>query len=241
MSATVKRTRKRRARGSLSREQVVETALEIADAEGVDGLTMPKVASRLDCGVMSIYGYIDSKDDLIDAIAQRGLRDLRLLRPLPDNSEAILIAWGRSLRRNLLAHPSLPAIFLSRAVIGPDIFRGIEALLQGLARAGMTPGVGVHAIYAVLTYTSGFVAWEIPRTVRQPESAYTSSWRRAFSLVSSSDFPTVGSVLDELPKVAGTGQFELGLIALAKGLARDAAKARTPRRSHELTEEGRLN
>jgi TetR/AcrR family transcriptional regulator, tetracycline repressor protein len=230
MPATVKRARKRRARGSLSREQVVEMALGIADAEGVEALTMPKVASRLDCGVMSIYGYIDSKEDLLDAIAQRGLRDLSLPRPLPDNSEAILIAWGRSLRRNLLAHPSLPAIFLSRAVIGPDIFRGIEALLQSLARAGMPPLAGVHAVYAVLTYTTGFVAWEIPRTVRQLESVYASSWRRAFSHVSSADFPTVGGVVDELPAVAGTGQFELGLIALAKGLAPDAEKARIPRR-----------
>jgi TetR/AcrR family transcriptional regulator, tetracycline repressor protein len=205
-------------------------ALAIADAEGVEAVTMPTLARRLDCGVMTIYGYIDGKEDLLDAIAQRGLRDLRLPRPLPDNSEAILISWGRSLRLNLLQHPSLPVIFLSRAVIGPDIFRGLEALLQALVRAGMPAAVGVNAIYAVLIYATGFVAWEVPRTVRQPGSAYASSWRRAFSDVSPADFPIVGSLLDELPQVAGAVQFELGLVALATGLAGGATKAHAPRR-----------
>ena len=228
MPATVKSLRKRRARGSLSRQQVVDMALEIADAEGVEALSMPTLAGRLDCGVMTIYGHIDGKEDLLDAIAQRGLRDLRLPRPVPGNAEAILISWGRSLRLNLLEHPSLPVIFLSRAVIGPDIFRGLEALLDGLARAGMPPAMGVHAVYAVLIYATGFVSWEIPRTLRQSESAYATSWRRAFSDLSPAEFPMVESVLDELPQVAGADQFELGLIALAKGLAGDPAKARTP-------------
>ncbi len=219
MSDLVKGNRKRRQRGSLTREQVVEAALALADAGGIEALTMPTLARRLQCGVMTIYGYIDSKEDLLDAIAQRGLQDLRLPRPLPSSPEAILISWGRALRLNLIEHPSLPLIFLSRAVIGPGIFRGIEALLRPLAQAGMPPAVGVHAIYAVLTYTTGFVAWEIPRTHRQPGAAYASSWRREFASLPPDAFPLVGGALDELPLVAGEEQFELGLAALAAGLS----------------------
>src|SRR5690349_14651572 len=112
MQDPVKTPRKRRPRGSLTREQVVDAALALADSEGLDALTMPMLARRLKCGVMTLYGYVNSKEDLLDAIAQRGLRDLQLPRPLPADAMAILLAWGRALRLNLIEHPSLPMIFL---------------------------------------------------------------------------------------------------------------------------------
>ncbi len=221
MGSAVKPPRRRRPRGSLTREHVVEAALRLADQEGLDALTMPTLARRLDCGVMTIYGYVDDKKDLLDAIALRGLADIRLPRPLPGQPAAVLVAWGRALRSTLLEHPSLPMIFLSQSVIGPGIFRGIEALLGALGRADMHAAAGLHAIYAVLIYTTGFVAWELPRTRRQPESMYAAEWRREFASLPREEFPMTASVLDELPQLAGQGQFELGLASLADGLTRD--------------------
>ncbi len=219
MAPPVKPHRPRRQRGSLSRDHVIEAALALADEAGLDALSMQSLARRLDCGVMTIYGYIESKDDLLDAIAQWGLRDLRLPRPLPGEAEALLVAWGRALRTTLVEHPSLPVIFLARAVIGPGIFRGVEVLLRALSEDGVAPAAGVHAIYAVLIYATGFAAWEIPRARRQPRAAYEASWRRAFASLPPADFPLSGGVLDELGQVAADEQFQLGLTALAAGLA----------------------
>jgi AcrR family transcriptional regulator len=220
--SVVKRRRQRRPRGSLTREAVVEAALHLADQQGIEALTMPNLARHLDCGVMTIYGYVAGKEDLLGAIAQIGLRDLRLPQPPPDLVDQLLIAWGRSLRQTLLAHPSLPMIFLSQPVIGAAIFRGVEALLARLSRAGMAPAAGVHAIYAVLIYASGFVAWEMPRTRRQSEAAYAASWRRAFAELPRDRFPITETVLEDLAMVAGDVQFEMGLAALATGLTTDA-------------------
>lgn len=225
MAVVVKGRRRRRPRGSLSREQVVEAALRITDDMGLDALTMPSLASRLDCGVMTLYGYVKSKDQLLDAVAQLGLRDLKLARPLPVDVGGILMAWGRALRRTLLDHPSLPVIFLSRTVVGPGILHGVEALLGPLRQAGMEPAVAVHAIYAVLIYTIGFVAWEIPRTRAQSDTVYASTWRREAANLPSAEIPLVLGVLDRLPRVAGGEQYELGLIALASGLSSDRASA----------------
>jgi AcrR family transcriptional regulator len=199
---------------------VVEEALALADADGLEALSMPSLARRLGCGVMTIYGHVRDKEDLLDAIAQRGLRDLRLHEPSRNNAEEILTAWGRALRETLIAHPSLPMIFLSRAVIGPGIFRGVEALLERLEHAGMAPAVGVHAVYAVLVHTTGFVAWEIPRTHRQAPEEYASAWRREFAALPPAALPLTAGVLDRLPEVAGSTQFEFGLRALTRGLAR---------------------
>jgi TetR/AcrR family transcriptional regulator, tetracycline repressor protein len=198
---------------------VVEAALALADQESLEALSMQNLARRLECGVMTIYGYVDSKEELLDAIALSGLGDLRLARPLPANPKAVLVSWGRALRRTLIEHPSLPVIFLSRAVIGPGILRGLEALLGPLGRSGMPAVAGVHAVYAMLIYTTGFVAWEVPRTRQQSQLAYAASWRREFAGLPPADFPLVGGVLNELGEVAGERQFELGLSALAAGLA----------------------
>ena len=110
-------------------------------------------------------------------------------------------------------------IFLAQAVVGPGIFRGVEALLGRLDKAGMTAAAGVHAVYAILTYTTGFVAWEIPRTRRRTEDDYAASWRREFASLPMAEFPLTSQVLKELGEVAGEEQFELGLIALVAGLA----------------------
>ena len=219
MADVVKPPRRRRPRGSLSREQVVDAALQLADQDGLDTLSMPTLARQLECGIMTLYGYVEDKDDLLDAIALRGLADLRLPRPLPTQAADVLMAWGRALRRTLLDHPSLPVIFLSRAVIGPGIFRGIEALLGALGRAGLQPSAALQAIYAVIIYSTGFVAWEVPRSLRQPPAAYAAAWRRTFAELPPEDFPLSATVLDELPRVADAEQFERGLLALATGFS----------------------
>jgi TetR/AcrR family tetracycline transcriptional repressor len=214
----VKPVPKRRPRGSLTRERIVEAALRLADEKGLDALTMPTLARRLESGVMTLYGYVQNKEDLLDAIAQRGLADLQLPQPLPPDASGVLTAWGRAMRRTLIAHPSLPMIFLSQSVIGAGIFRGIERLLGRLGQSGMPPAVGVHAIYAVLTYTTGFVAWELPRTVLQTQSQYAADWRREFASLPPESFPLTGGVIGDLSRVAGEEQYELGLEALATGL-----------------------
>jgi TetR/AcrR family tetracycline transcriptional repressor len=218
----VKPPRRRRPRGSLTREQVVDAALRVADQDGLDALSMPTLARQLECGIMTLYGYVEDKEDLLDAIALRGLADLRLPRPLPSQPADLLIAWGRALRRTLLEHPSLPVIFLSRPVIGPGIFRGIEVLLGALGRGGMPATAALHAAYAVIIYTTGFVAWELARTARQPPAAYAAAWRRTFAELPPEDFPLSATILDELPHIADTEQFERALIVLASGLTKGA-------------------
>jgi AcrR family transcriptional regulator len=156
---------------------------------------------------MTIYGYVASKEELLVALAQRGLADLRLPAPLPADPTGVLVAFGRAMRATLLAHPSLPAIFLSRVVIGPAILSGIEALLAALARREVRPATGIRAVYAVLVYTTGFVAWELPRTRQQPQS-YAAEWLRAVAGIPLDDLPFTLSVANELSQVAGEGQFE---------------------------------
>ena len=75
----------------------------------------------------------------------------------------------------------------------------------------------VQIYYALLTYTLGFLAWEIPRVHRQPEAAYAQQWRDALAALPATEYPTLHDLETELPQVAGERQFEAGLEALLHG------------------------
>src|SRR5260370_39466720 len=68
--------RARRPRGSLTREAVVDAALAVVDAEGVEALSMPRLARQLDAGVMTLYRYVQSKQELLDAVAVRAIAEV---------------------------------------------------------------------------------------------------------------------------------------------------------------------
>jgi len=100
----------------------------------------------------------------------------------------------------------------------PDILKGIEALLTALAGTGLPATSGIHAIYAVLIHTTGFVAWELPRVRQQPPQAYATQWLQTIATPPAEQYPHTHHVVNDLSQVTGDKQFHIGLTALADGL-----------------------
>src|ERR1700712_3730618 len=73
--------RQRKARGSLSREAILDAALDLVEADGLRALSMPILAARLESGVTSIYWYFKSKNELVDALAHQIFHDLHQQLP----------------------------------------------------------------------------------------------------------------------------------------------------------------
>ena len=210
--------RTRRPRGSLTRDAVVEAALALVDAEGVEALSMPRLARQLDAGVMTLYGYVRNKQELLDAVAMRAIAEVRVGNLGSRDTRAILLKWGRGLRQVLLAHPGVAGVLARQVVVGTGIFRGVEVLLGPLEREGFGAEGAVRAIYAILIYTLGFVVWEAPRTREQPEDEYATQWREAFARLPPGQFPRAAAALPFLGTVASEAQFEFGLQALVAGI-----------------------
>jgi AcrR family transcriptional regulator len=226
--------RPRRPRGSLTREAVVEAALALVDAEGLEALSMPRLARQLGAGVMTLYGYVRSKQELLDAVAMRAIAEVRVRGLDTADGPAILLDWGRALRRALLAHPGVAGVLVRRSVIGPGIFRGLEMLLTPLGREGFAPEGAARAIYAVLIYTLGFVLWETPRAREQSEGAYAAQWREGFAALPAGQFPRVAGALPYLGTLASEAQFEVGLRALVAGLCADPGAAFSPNQAEAV-------
>lgn len=183
---------------------------------------MPRLARALGAGVMTLYGYVQSKQELLDAVAMRAIADLRPSGADGGDAQSILLGWGRGMRQVLLAHPGVATVLAHRAVVGPGIFYGAEGLLRQLEAVGMPGTVALRAIYAVLTYTLGFAIWE---AARSDSAAYAAQWREEFARLSPGQVPHVEAVLSELGTLASEAQYAFGLEALVRG-ASDSALGR---------------
>lgn len=200
---------RRAPRGSLNRERIVDAALGLIEEEGVDGVSMPKLAKRLGVGAMSLYTHVDSKDDLLDAIAQHVLGGL----PAPSGADwrARLADHFRSLRDALATRPGLGTVLATKNVAVPAVFTILEEVLADLTESGVGDEESVRLYYDLLAYTLGFVAWEIPRARAVSEAEYAQRWRTAVGALDEERHRTVRRLVEPLTGVATDDQFEGGL------------------------------
>jgi AcrR family transcriptional regulator len=224
-SETNKQRRARRPWGSLTRDDVIAGALEIVDRDGLEALTMPRLARHLGTGVMTLYGHIDNKADLVDALAERVLAGIEPIDTSSQDWQGSLAGWMRHPRQGLLRHPALGAVLAARGLTTPSVFTHLEAGLGVLRAADVDPHAAVEIYYALLTYTLGFVAWEVPRAHRQPEAAYAQQWQDALASLPVTEYPTLHNLVEELQQVAGNTQFEVGLNALLDGFMAGTTQA----------------
>jgi AcrR family transcriptional regulator len=120
----------------LSATQIVLTAIEIADREGLDGLSMQRVAKRLNVTAMSLYRYVPGKDDLVDAMMDTATGHPPDLGDLPgwrDRVETwVKVLWGRYQQ-----HPWMLRVPVGNP-IGPNQLAWFESLLSAISDTGLS-------------------------------------------------------------------------------------------------------
>lgn len=126
-------------RKTLSRRTVIEAALTIGDNEGPDAVSLRRVARELGVTPMALYRYVDSKEGLLAAVADRAFEEFELPTESDDWREE-LKALAHSFRRLLLTHPTVATLFSSKpAEISQNGARVVEVVLGVLRRAGFPP------------------------------------------------------------------------------------------------------
>lgn len=146
--------------GGLSKKRVVAEAVQLADREGVHGLSMRRLANELGAGAMSLYHYVASRDDLLDAMIDIVFDEIELP---PDDT-----AWQSAMRqravsvRGVLArHPWAIGLMESRTTPGPANLRYREAVTSCLRRAGFSVEMATHANWLLDSYVYGFALQEV--------------------------------------------------------------------------------
>jgi AcrR family transcriptional regulator len=159
--------RKRRARGSISAEEILLGAYELASEESLDALSMPRLAQRLDVGVTSIYWYFRSKEELLDTMTERAMaefdRSFDLSQDLPWDD--YVRTYFRQFREVFRTNGLLCDLIVVRTgTFTPEATRiaaqRIDLVLEVLVRAGFTPDTAMFAYSALSVYARGVLFLE---------------------------------------------------------------------------------
>ncbi|NYV75108.1 TetR/AcrR family transcriptional regulator [Streptomyces sp. UH6] len=158
-------------RPAFTREGIVDAAVGLADVEGLEAVTMRKVAARVGAGVMSLYSYAPDKETLLELMVDRVAGELSG-GPAPTGDwRADLKAVARSQRANMLRHPWLPAALGSRRTPGPHALAFMEHVLAALRPTGLDGAARMEVFAQVTAFVAGHVAYEITQAAasRTPE------------------------------------------------------------------------
>ncbi len=147
-------------RTALSRDRALATAVDVADADGIDGLTMRKLAQALGVEAMSLYHHVSSKSDILDGMVDLVFAEIAL--PVDETDWATAMrARAHSLRSVLLRHRWAIGIMESRSSPGPATLRHHDAVIGCCRRAGFSVEMSAHAFSALDSYIYGFVLQEV--------------------------------------------------------------------------------
>ncbi|MFF2618929.1 TetR/AcrR family transcriptional regulator C-terminal domain-containing protein [Kitasatospora sp. NPDC058046] len=207
----------------LSRERILACALEIIDREGIEQLSMRRLARTLGHDPMSLYRHAANKAALLDGVAETVLNELTVDSTDPDWA-AQLRAVARGYRRLALAHPNAVPLLVTRPLATPlalrpkGTLRPLEAILTLLTRAGFTGADALHVYRALFGLLHGHVLNELQELVDNPDET-NDMLRLGLYRLPIGEFPLLRGLAGPLASYDGAAELERGLDILLAGLA----------------------
>lgn len=157
--------RRRPRADGLTLERIVAEALDLVDAEGLDALTVRRLAARVGTSSASLYRHVASRDELLVLLVDHALGEVRLPGPGIDGRRRVELL-AADLRRVLLAHPHVVPALRVAPLLGPNARRASDAGLAILLDAGFPPEVAVPAYLALIDYVLGSVVFDAARATQ---------------------------------------------------------------------------
>jgi AcrR family transcriptional regulator len=204
---------------ALSRTRILRSALALADREGLEGLSMRKVAQGLGVQAMSLYNHVANKDDLIDGMVELVVGEMAV----PEVGKE----WKGEMRRRaivahavLLRHPWALIPLMSRVNVGPMILRYIDATLGCLHAGGFSLVMADHAWNAIDSHIYGFTMQELKFPFEPTD--YAEAAKMGLDLIPAALYPNMHYLAIEVMerRYDGLHDFEFGLEMVLDGLER---------------------
>ena len=215
----------------LSRGAIVEAAVRIIDAEGLDAVSMRRVAQEFGTGAASLYAYVANKDELYDLIVDWVLGEIadrwEHVEPTAANWRELTLDLIRLSRRVLVAHRDLARTFLGRIPFGPNGLRVIEDQLAIMRAGGVPDQVAAYAgdLFGQYLVSSAIEddMWRSRYPGTDPDDAARELGEIGDYLRSlpTDRFPNIVDLSGVMinVEVDGRDRFELGLEILVRGIA----------------------
>ena len=206
----------------MTRELVLATALELIDADGVEGLSMRRLGRALGRDPMTLYRHAANKMALLDGVAELVLSKLTVDPNDPD-WVGQLRQVARDYRGLALAHPKVVPLLVTRPLATPlglrprGTLRPLEEVLTLLTRAGFSGPDALHIYRALFGFLYGHVLNELQEVVENPEET-DDLLRLGLHRLPIREFPLLRSLAPVLASYDGPAELESGLDILLTGL-----------------------
>ena len=225
MSSAPRAARSRRdrpAKPALSRDAIVSAGLELLRREGIDGLTMRRVAQALDTGPASLYVYVANRRELIELLLDAAIAsiDVPALDP-PRWREQIKALGRRMVEVMAFEYPGLAELTMAEIPTGENSVRLMEAMLGMMRAGGMEDQAAAYAGDLMGMYVTA-IAYELTVQSRLGQAAddeeYLAAIGRRFTSLPAAEFPNFAALAPLMMRGSPDERFELGIDVLINGL-----------------------
>lgn len=211
----------RQPRAPLSRERVLRAAIDLADREGIEALSMRRLGQEVGVEAMSLYNHVRNKEDILNGMVDVVFSEIDLSSGEVDWSTAMR-KRAISARQVLLRHPWAIGLMESRSQPGPATLRHHDLVLRNLRTAGFSLEMAAHAYSVLDSYIYGFTLNELtlPFNTQQEVSEVAGNILREFP---AEEFPYLAEMAIEHAMKPGYeygDEFEFGLSLILEGLKR---------------------
>ena len=208
-------------RAPLTRDRVLLAAIGLADAGGIESLSMRRLGQALGVEAMSLYNHVANKDDILNGIVDIVVGEIDLASEVAD--------WKAAIRRTaisahdtLVRHPWAASLVLSGSGLSMARLRLMNSILGGLREAGFSAEMTDHGYHALDSHIMGFTLWQVGMNLGSDEELKELA-TGFLERISASEFPhLVEHVQQHLkePNPEDEGEFAFGLDLILDGLER---------------------
>ncbi len=227
-AARPRSTRDRPAKAPLSEQAIIDTALQILRAEGLEAVTMRRLATELDTGPASLYVYIGGRDELRSALLDRVTAAVKPESPDPQRWREQVHALLAALLQAMEAHPGIASVAVANPPTSPHTLDFAENLLGLLLIGGVSRQDAAWACDVLALIATAVAVETDVRRARGTTEEETSDWvdgmRRMFSSLPPSRFPLLAGLSEELVSGDGGQRFHFAIDAMLDGMVARAAR-----------------
>ena len=223
-------------RSPVTRSTVLQGALELIDEEGLDALTMRRLAQRLDRTPMVLYRHAANRADLLDAVVEQ-VFELLVIPTDGDSWQDRLRTTAHRFRRIALDHPHVVPLLATRPLATPlglrplGTLRPLEQILGILQGAGFAPLDSLTVYRAYYSLLLGHILTELQEVVAQPDET-EALLRLGLHRLPPREFPHTRALADALVGYDGADELDRSVTTLLTGLTAQLGPEPDPEPAH---------
>ncbi len=200
-------------RRRLSPEAITEAAIRLADAEGLEGVSIRRVAAELDARAMSLYDHFASKRELLASMTDEVVGEMLVSRPLPESWRKAVAISARRMYAAYARHPWAISAAAERLGPGPNAITLAKQMARGVATLPLEHGDVWQVQGIVNDYVIGY-------SFRTVGTVNPEDMEAAIAATDVVEFPELAALPDNLRARSSIERFELGLETVLDGIER---------------------